>query len=164
MAADERAWGDEAEPRAAGKPDPLAAHEPQPGAEGPDPLAAGEPKAGSEEEAAEAEPRADGEPDPLAAEPDPVAADEPQPATEGPDPLAAEPDPGAGGEAVTPVTAPGAPETVASSLAPAGDVGSDEVPSWLQPPSRTRRVLVAVVIAIVLLACAAALVIGFLNA
>ena len=151
MAADERAWGDEAEPHAGGKPDPLAADEPL---------------AGTEEEAAEAEPHAAAEPDPVAAEPDPFAAHELQPSTEGPDPLAAEPDPdpGAGGEAVTPATAPGAPETVASSLSPAGDVGSDEVPSWLEPPSRTRRVLVAVVIAIVLLACAAALVIWFLNA
>jgi hypothetical protein len=213
FAADERAWGDEAEPYAAdesdpltAEPDPFAAGEPEAGTEGdeaepyaadesdpltaePDPFAAGEPEAGSEGD--EAEPHTAGEPDPLTAEPDPfaagepeagsegeeaeaepyaadepdpVTADEPQPAAEGPDPLAAEPDPAAVGEAVTPATAPGAPETVASSLAPAGDVSPDEVPSWLEPPSRTRRVFVAVVIAIVLLACAAALVIGFLNA
>ena len=100
----------------------------------------------------------------AAAEPAPLAEPEPQPAAEGPDPPAAEPDLSARGEAVAPTTAPGAPETVASSLASAGDIAPDEVPSWLEPPSRTRRVLVAVVIAIVLLACAAALVIGFLNA
>jgi hypothetical protein len=137
--------------------------------------AAGEPTAGTE---------GDG---PIAVEAVPEATDEPRVSAEqadshhadrGPAPGADAVATGAGDEAAAAQTAAessvpepapdiaAAPEPAASPIAaPASaDIGPDEVPSWLEPPSRQRRVLIAALTIFVLLVVAAALVVAFVNA
>jgi hypothetical protein len=119
----------------------------------------------------------DHETEPLAAEAQPAAprdAGEPEPAGE-PDPEAlsvggasdvadvaerAAPSPDEIGDEVGPVAeaaAPSAPVDDRPELA-------GELPSWLEPPPRGRRVVLTVLIVIVVLAVAAAVVVAFLNA
>jgi hypothetical protein len=99
--------------------------------------------------------------------------EEPAPATEvEPESLAAEPE-------AAPATASSEQEPVASDAATGGpepaasppaspdnvdEVAPDEVPSWLEPPSRKRRVLVTALFIVVLLIAAAVLVIALINA
>jgi hypothetical protein len=151
----------EPEPLIAGPgPEQGAEHGPLVGEEAA-PLVAGQgPEQGAEPDsvvaerdpaAAESEPVAAGEPDPIAAaEPDQVAEREP---------AAAEPEPAAAAE----------PEPVAAAEPdPAASPGTDldaelagAVPSWLEPPRRRWRVVLAVLIVIVVLGAAVALVVAF---
>jgi hypothetical protein len=151
---------------------PTAAdHEPLPPAPGddePEPLAADH-----------TPPTETDEPDPLAAapddEPEPLAADHTAPTET--DPLTSEPEPAAAPEADEPESV-GEPAVEPSADAEsAGVVAAEpeppvddhpelagELPSWLEPPRRGRRVLLTVLIVIVVLAIAAAVLIAFVNA
>jgi hypothetical protein len=158
---------------------------PAPGDDEPEPLAADHtaPTETDEPDPLAAAPSGD-EPEPLAAdhtaptetdEPDPLAAD--HTASTETDPLSSEPEPAAAREADE-------PESVGeAAVEPSGDAGSvgvvaaepeppvddhpelaGELPSWLEPPRRGRRVLLTVLIVIVVLAIAAAVLIAFANA